>query len=132
MTFAPENIHPDSWPQIYAIIAPALARAGTSASDLIDELLANTAQLWVKRGGSDQVLAAAITELLSSPDGVFVHGRILAGKASDIDQAIAVVTHHARMIGAKGIRIEGRNGWERILSAKGWTRRAVVMEKSIG
>jgi hypothetical protein len=128
MTFAPENIDTDTWPAIHAVLAPALAHADTPAPELIDLLLANMAQLWVLRKGGDPI-AAAVTELRPSPRGVVVHGMLLAGENMDdwIDDALACVKRHARDVGAIGIEIIGRDGWERLLTRKGWKRSAVTM-----
>ena len=96
MTFAPEAIHPDTWPAVHAVLAPALAISGEHASELVDQLLDGTAQLWVLRKGGDPI-AAAVSELISSPSGLLVHGRLLAGvRMSEwLDNIIDCITRHA-------------------------------------
>ncbi len=131
MSFAPEQIDTDSWPKVYALLRPAMDFCGTGAAELIDQLLAGTAQLWVYRKGGDPV-AAAVSELVHTPLGLIVHGRLLAtdrnAKISGvIDDAIGCVTRHARMAGAVGIEIEGRPGWARVLARKGWRCKTVEM-----
>lgn len=121
--FTPERIDPSTWPPIFRLLEPAMQRCGSTAIELVDELVSGTAQLWVLRKGGDPV-AAAVSELLPSPSGMVVHGRLLAG--GHVDEAVETVTHHAREVGAVAVRIEGRRGWERRL--KGWRRAAVVME----
>lgn len=130
MTFAPEPISPDTWPWIFAILKPAIDHgADATVASLIDDLLGNNAQLWVKREGGDPV-AAAVSELVRTPRGYLVHGRLLAGKgmALWIDELIACISGHAREIGAAGISITGRKGWTRVLGRRGWKERAIVME----
>lgn len=129
--FAPERIAVETWPAIHALLAPAMARAGYSAAELIDQLLASEAQLWVLRNekGGDPV-AAAVSDLERTPDGLIVHVRLTGGHgmAEWIDGAVDCIRAHVRAVGATGARLEGRDGWERVLASKGWKRRAVVME----
>lgn len=129
MTFAPEPIHPDTWPAIHAVLAPAMAWGGYSAAEIIDDLLSGSAQLWVKREGGDPI-AAAVSQLVADDEGRFVHGKLLSGRGVTkcVDEAVDCVTEHARKVGAAGIRITGRCGWDRVLGAKGWKRRAVTMQ----
>lgn len=129
MSFAPENIHVDTWPAVYAVLEAAMGRAGYTAHTLIDDLLAGRAQLWVLRERGDPI-AAAVSELETTANGLFVNGRLLAGQgmAGWLDDALHCVESHARRVKAKGIRITGRNGWERVLEGRGWKRAAVVME----
>lgn len=129
MSFRPETIHTDTWPAVYAVLAGAMLRASYTPHELIDDLLSGRAQLWVLREGGDPI-AAAVSELEATADGLFVNGRLLAGQgmAGWLDDALHCVESHARRVNAKGIRVTGRNGWERVLEGRGWKRRAVVME----
>lgn len=129
MTFIPEQINIDTWPAIHRLLAPAMVRSDYTSHELIDHLLAKTAQLWVLRKGGDPI-AAAVSEMERTPRGLIVHGILLAGHdmASWIDELIACITHHALQAGAIGVQIKGRRGWERQLTARGWKRKAVVME----
>jgi hypothetical protein len=129
MTWTPERIDPATWAPISAILGPCVEESGEETLvSLIDELLANTAQLWVLRKGGDPV-SVAVTELVNSPGGPVVHGRYLAGHgmADWIDDLIDTIATHARVIGARGIEIKGRPGWARVLGARGWRHRATVM-----
>lgn len=129
MIWAPESIDSNTWAPISALLAPAVEQGGEeTVTTLIDELLANTAQLWVLRKGGDPI-AVAVTELVNSPAGPVVHGRYLAGHgmADWIDDLVETIASHARSIGARGIEIKGRPGWARMLGARGWRHRATVM-----
>ena len=130
--FQPEPIDQATWPKVYEVIAPAIARADFTVPELIDELLAQTAQLWVLRKGGDPI-AVAVTELVQSPKGRFVHGRLLAGHGMDewVDDLIACMRRYANASNATRILIEGRDGWERVLGNRGWRRSAVVMELAL-
>jgi hypothetical protein len=64
--WAPEAIDIETWPAIYAVLEPAIRRGDCTVAEIIDELIANTAQLWVLRKGGDPV-AVAVSELAPSP-----------------------------------------------------------------
>lgn len=128
MSWAPEAIHIDTWPAIHALLAPALSQADCTVTELIDELLAGTAQLWILRKGGDPV-AAAVSEVDHCPQGRFAHVRLMAGKGMNhwLDGFIDCLSFHARKVGAVGISCEGRKGWERVLAKRGWKLRAITM-----
>jgi hypothetical protein len=126
--WAPEAIDIETWPAIYAVLEPAIRRGDCTVAEIIDELIANTAQLWVLRKGGDPV-AVAVSELAPSPSGRFVHVRLVAGKdmRSWLDELIECMTFHALKQNAVGISCEGRDGWERVLGSRGWKRRSITM-----
>lgn len=128
MTFAPERIDPATWPAIHAVLAPGIARGDYTVTELVDELVDNTAQLWVMRKGGDPI-AAAVSELVQTPAGLIVHGRLCAGRgmAGWVDDLIACIRAHADQVGAFKITVDGRAGWERVLGARGWKREAITM-----
>lgn len=132
MTFVPERIAPATWPAIHALLAPGIARGDYSTEELIDELLANTAQLWVLRKGGDPV-AAAVSEVVEVPLGRIVHGRLCAGRgmASWVDDLIASISQFAERVGAFKITVDGRAGWRRVLEARGWRLASVTMEMPV-
>jgi hypothetical protein len=129
MAFAPEHIHADTWPPIFAVLRPAMLRAGYTSTELIDDLLSGDAQLWVLRKGGDPI-AAAVSQLVIEPEGKIVKGHLLAnphGLRGAVEDAIACVTDHAKAMGAVGIEVTGRPGWLRRLKSKGWRQKAVTM-----
>lgn len=119
MTFARERINTLTWPAIHALLAPAIARGGdTDAHELIDELLADRAQLWVgRRHGLPY--AAAVTTI---HDDKTLNCQLLggAGMVAWVDALIATVAHHARPLGITHFTETGRPGWRRLLLPKGW------------
>lgn len=130
MSFKPEPIAATTWPAIFAVLKPAIEHGNdATVASLIDDLLAGNAQLWVKRENEGPV-AVAVSELVRTPRGYVVHGRLLAGRgmARWVDELITCIAEHARYVGAVGISITGRKGWVRVLGSRGWSERAVVME----
>lgn len=130
MTFRPEPVSIDTWPAIYALLRPAMERGGeTTAPELIDELLASRAQLWVLRTEGGDPKAVGVTERFGS----ILHCHLLGGEgvADWIDDLFESVAAYARPVGIERLTLEGRVGWERILSPRGWKKRSVVMEISL-
>lgn len=125
MMFRIEPLTTDNWPHAYRLLAPSLALCGDTAENLIDELLDGRASLWLLRKGGDPV-SAAVTEVVETPQGKFIHGRHLGG--GHVDEAVAAVRAYARRIGADKIKIVGRKGWQRRLAKMGWRQAGVIME----
>jgi hypothetical protein len=117
-----EPISIETWPQIYALLAPAMERTGEHVSSLIDLLLANRNQLWVKREGGDPV-AAAVSEI-EPPSTLCI--RLMGGKniASWIDEAVAAIEANAP--GTK-VRVEVIPALERVLREHGFRKSKVEM-----
>jgi hypothetical protein len=126
--FVPEHIHPDTWPAIHAVLAPGIARGDYTTAELVDELIENTAQLWVLRKGGDPI-AAAVSELVETPLGRIVHGRLCAGTGMPlwIDDLIATIRGFAEEVGAYRITVDGRAGWRTVLESRGWRLASVTM-----
>jgi hypothetical protein len=127
MSFAPEPVDPQTWPAIYRLLAPAIEHGGdTDAAELIDDLLDNRAQLWVLRTKGGDPAAAAVTQRF----GDVLHCQLLGGDGMEdwVDDLIATTARYARPVGVQRFTIQGRLGWERVLAARGWRKKAVVME----
>lgn len=134
MTFAPEVINADTWPAIFALLKPAIELGGdATVAELIDDLIANNAQLWVKRSEGGDPIAAGVSELVKTPRGYMVHGRLLAGRdmVNWLDELIACIAEHAGYVGAVGISLTGRRGWVRVLRNRGFATRAIVLERAL-
>ena len=131
MTWAPENIHIDTWPAVYPLLAPAMELAGETPAELIDLLLSNRNQLWVLRKGGDPV-AAAVSELESTPKGKLVHVRLMGGKgmAGWVEDAVRTITLAAQREGATTVRVEILPALERVLRERGFKRAKVIMERA--
>lgn len=130
MTFRPEQISPETWPAVFALLRPAIERDGEwTAQDLIDALLDKRAQLWVLRTEGGDPKAAGVTERYGS----LLHCHLLGGEGVEawIDDLFETVAGYARPVGIEKFTLEGRLGWERVLGRRGWKKRAVVMEISL-
>lgn len=119
MIFHRENLTATNWPAIFNLLQPAIKQGGdTDAHELIDELLADRAQLWVGRVDG-KPFAAAVTTI---HDDHRLNCQLLggAGMAAWVDDLIATVARHARPLGITHFTETGRRGWRRVLLRKGW------------
>lgn len=117
-----EPISAETWPQIHALLAPALELTGEPVSILIDLLLENRNQLWVKREGGDPV-AAAVSEI-EPPNTLCI--RLMGGKhmASWIDEAMEAIEANAPNT---RVRVEVIPALERVLREHGFKKSKVEM-----
>lgn len=130
MTFAFEFPTVETWPAIHALLAPAIEHGGdTTAEEVIDELLGNRAQLWAKREDGAPV-AVAVTTI--HEDGT-LNCQLLGGEGMGVwvDDLISTVAEKAKPLGIHHFEMTGRIGWERVLKAKGWRKKKVVMELAL-
>lgn len=132
MTWRPEQIDIETWPAVYALLAPALDLNGEPVSDLIDLLLSHRNQLWVNREGGDPI-AAAVSELETISGAYCLCIRLMGGSniASWIKEAVNVIGHEARKVGAIRVRVEVVPGLERVLRERGFKRAKVAMDMPI-
>lgn len=104
------------WPQLMAVFAPALAMSSTHDAESVRRaLLTGKAQLWAQIDGN-AVQAAATTEFVDYPKGVFV--RVwLAGALRDCkmnEGAFFDLMEAWRVMhGCIGFEAIGRHGWLR-------------------
>ena len=49
---------------------------------------------------------------------------------TDSNHSLPVADNYGKLVGCKRVRIEGRPGWERVLT--GYTKRRVVLVKELG
>ena len=126
--FLREPLHIDTWPEIHALLAPALEKTGEDVASLIDLLLADRNQLWVKREGGDPV-AVAVSEI-EPPETLCI--RLMGGKdiASWIDEAVATIAERARHV-ASSVRVEVAPALERVLREHGFRKTRVFMERAV-
>lgn len=131
MTWAAEHIHIDTWPEIYPLLAPAMALTGETPAELIDLLLSHHNQLWVLRKGGDPI-AAAVSELETTSKGLLVHVRLMGGEgmAGWVQEAVRTITHSAHQQGAVGVRVEVIPALERVLRERGFKRAKIIMERA--
>ena len=115
MRVMPENVTP-LWPQLESLFAPALLMVSAfRIEDVRRSLMAMRSQLWAQMDG-DVVEAAATTEFVDYPIGLFV--RVwLAGARHDArfndDGFFAVMDQWRAANGCVGFEAIGRHGWLR-------------------
>jgi hypothetical protein len=132
MTWRAERIDIETWPAIYALLAPALDLSGEEVSDLIDLLISHGNQLWVHREGGDPT-AAAVSELETVAGQPCLHIRLMGGKnvSSWIRDAVDAIGREARRVGAARVRVEVIPALERVLRERGFKRAKVAMDMPI-
>lgn len=113
MRVMPENIAA-LWPQLAALFRPALAMTSThTAEDVRRALMAMRAQLWVQMDG-DVVEAAATTEFIDYPTGLFVrvwHAGARRDRKMDDAAFFDVLDTWRDRNGCIGFEAIGRHGW---------------------
>lgn len=119
MTFAPEPVHPDTWPSIHELLRPAIEQSPNySAESVIDALVDGTAKLWVYRDYEIPTMACVV-ELLDGHRGRQAQIILLGGKdPSKWVPLIEVIKTDARANGATSLVVDGRKGWERLLNMR--------------
>jgi hypothetical protein len=132
VTWQPEHIDIETWPAVYALLAPALDETGENVSELIDLLISHGNQLWVNREGGDPT-AAAVTELETVCGSPCICVRLMGGEkmASWVREAVNVIGREARSVGATKVRVEVIPALERVLRERGFKRSKVAMDLPI-
>lgn len=120
MRIMPDNVMP-LWPQFAALFTPAMRAVSThTIEDVRKAILAMRAQLWAQMSG-DTVEAAATTEFVEYPAGLFV--RVwLAGARKDcrFDDSgfYSLMDRWREANGCVGFEAIGRHGWLRKFPAR--------------
>lgn len=109
----PENVTP-LWPQLQALFVPALAMVSThTAEDVRCSIIAMRAQLWVQMV-LDEVVAAATTEFVEYPAGLFVRVWMVGAipdRQMDMRLFGETLDHWRHAHGCIGFEAIGRHGW---------------------
>lgn len=115
MRVMPDNI-PALWPQLEALLRPALAMCSThGADDVRRGLMAMRAQLWAQMDG-DTVEAAVTTEFVDYPAGLYLrvwHAGARRDRRMDDDAFFDVLDRWREGSGCVGFEVVGRQGWLR-------------------
>jgi hypothetical protein len=122
MSFRREPLTVTIWPDLHRLLFPAVERGGdTNPQELIEDLLADRAQLWVKR--DPDVIAAAVTTVHHDHSLNF---QLLGGSRMPdwLGELIDVVRQESAQIGITRFCETGRKGWARVLSRLGWRETA--------
>lgn len=127
----PEAIHPDTWPPVFALLEPAMKRCGYVPADLVDDLLDHSCQLWVDRVDGKPV-GAGVTELRHSAEGLVMGVLLYGGTLSRLRATLEYAHKQAWHIGAIGIEMQGRKGWQRLLAREGYRPAGSAMRLDVG
>lgn len=119
-------------PLVWPVVGPLIARAPFGSADRIGAALRDgRMMLWVVHEGPE-IIAAVVLQVLADPrrlEVVLVAGR---GFADWVGEVQRLIRDYADLVGAKAVTATCRPGMARWLSARGWKRRAVVMELGDG
>ena len=115
MRIMPENVTP-LWSQFEALFRPALALVSThSSEDVRRAVMAMRAQLWAQMIG-DTVIAAATTEFVEYPAGMYVRvwlAGVRPGAKFDDIAFFEVMDRWRERNQCAGFEAIGRHGWLR-------------------
>lgn len=109
------------------LLQPAIDRnhAGLTLEDFKERVLTGYMQLWVGEG------YAAVTEVLNYPSNRVVLVHLGGGELEALIEADGELEKFARIVGATGIEIIGREGWVRALRDRGYKKAAVHLWKDV-
>ena len=123
------------WPDI----EPHIERAMEQSFRTDDTLATVTGNL--AGGQTDIVLiesgyelkGVAVVELMQRKDGMWLNVWGLSGADMSLwlDGLLEHLEYMASEFQLEGVMCGGRLGWERMLDARGWNRKAVIMEKRV-
>jgi len=110
-----------------ALCWPWLARANPEVrrDHLAQLLTAQQAQLWPGEGG------ALVTQLITLPEGKFVHVWLGGGRMRSLLDMRAGVEAWGRQQGCDFASINGRKGWDRVFEPFGYTRMGDELVKEL-
>ena len=115
MRIMPEHVTP-LWPQLQEIFAPVLANSATHTDeDIRRSLMVGNSQLWAQMRG-DIVEAAATTEFVDYPKGIFVRVWLAGAKKTakfNVDAFFEIIERWRQINRCIGIEASGRHGWLR-------------------
>lgn len=115
MRVMPENVTP-LWPQLEGLFVPALVLVSThTPEDIRRALMVGRAQLWAQISG-DVVEAAATTEFIDYPVGLYVRVWLAAARKDrrfDTDAFFDMMNRWREQNRCVGFEAIGRVGWLR-------------------
>jgi hypothetical protein len=127
----PPNMVGDAWPLAVKFIEKALAKNElTSAGEVLNDLLAGKALLWLAANENKEVVGAGVTQIV-----VMSAGKVCEIVAWSADhgqhrtESLEVIESYARAEGCVKTRLIGRKGWARTLPD--YKIRALIMERTL-
>jgi hypothetical protein len=111
-----------NWERCKPYLAPAVDEAWTI--DAVEqEIRAGRATLWPMAN------SAAVTVIQEMPNGRELLVWLAGGELDELLHFLPSAGNYGKSVGCKRVRIEGRPGWERVLT--GYTRKRVVLIKDL-
>lgn len=125
---APDRIT-DFWPHVRGFIDAALSKCGDwSDTAIFEMLLTGRALLWVRTDG-ETLSGAGVTQLIDARNGLTCNVVAYGGACNDWQAAFAPIEAYASDEGCAAIRIQGREGWKRVLP--GYSLEWITLEKRL-
>lgn len=117
------------WPHVSHFIFEAMERGGGDYSSVEESVKSGPALLWIAWDG-DKILSAAVTSL-HKINGKRICTIVACGgdEWTRFGHLIEGLEKYAKDEGCAAVRINGRSGWQRVLS--GYRTRQVVIEKAL-
>ena len=129
---APDYIA-QTWSQRGPMYASALERSW-QVEDELENLAVALAQgkAWaidVRLG--DEILASSVVEKLETKGGVMLNIWVCAGRSMDewLPEILECIEGWAVVIGARGVMLSGREGWQRALKKYGYETTNITLKK---
>lgn len=122
---------PNIWQAVEPMIEAAYAEMDLPTPDVRTWLMQERGLLWVAIG-DERVVACATTSLVEHRSGKCCRIVAAGGNGSGLDLwrvHIGAIEAYARAEGCVKVKIEGRQGWGRILA--GYAPRSIALEKRI-
>lgn len=130
----PAVVVPDWWPVVRDLVEDACKHSDGkyAVADVLDLLLQKRMQIWVAMK-NHEACAIGISELVEFPQIRLC--RILAATGDDMamwNGLIEEIENWAIQVGAQGMELITRPGWERVLKKFGYEKTHVQLNKRLG
>ncbi len=113
------------WGRAWRWLAPALPPEDGGEAQLLSELSAGRAQLWVGES------AAAVTQCVIGPEGASLHVWLAGGRLEGVLALREGVEAFARGRGCRAVTLAGRPGWARVLRRHGYAPDGQELRRSL-
>lgn len=119
------------WPEYRHHLERYERECGTDyALDLLSDLKAGRKQLWGLQDDAGDVAGVVLTRVAECPNGPVCEIYAACGNAHGrTNECLEAIELWAKSINCKRIRLQGRNGWLRVL--KEYEQSGIILEKSL-
>lgn len=117
------------WPHVRGFIEAAIVKCGDwSEAVILEMLLSGRGLLWIRTDG-ETISGAGVTQLIEARHGLTCNVVAYGGACDDWNAAFAPIEAYATAEGCAAIRIQGREGWKRVLP--GYGLQWITLEKRL-